>query len=249
MSKAAFILWYKKTTKIDLQRNTLYNMHVRYITSEVENHTFTRQLGAILKVWDDDNLTNTGYPLLMKNELDPFNQKSSNSFVDKVYRTCLVYNKNFPSSPEGGWITLENYPDRINDLVRNKIACKFIDGPEILAKKIVELAEKNGLTANYSSRNYDDGYYAYHVYIVFPIHFDDGVGPVVVKNVSVEIQVSTQLKEVMYEILHKFYADERSKIFQPDWKWDIHSLKFKSGYLAHTIHLLEAMIVEVRNKL
>lgn len=249
MSKADFLVWYR-ISKLNVEfRRTLYDMHVSYIASIVQAHPFIRELATSLEIWDKESISISSYPLLMDTDLAPFHQKSFDSFIDKVFRNCLVYNDNFPLAPRRGWITHENFAEKVNDLVRNKITCKFLDGPEITAKKIVLLAEKHGLTAQYSSRNADDGYYAYHVYITFPVAIDTGKGPVVPKRVDVEIQISTQLKEVMYEILHKFYADDRSKIFQPDWKWDIESLKFKSGYLSHTLHLLESMIVELRNKL
>lgn len=248
MSQSDFFHWLQVHSNISF-RQTLFSMHSGYLANEVQNHPFILDLSKDLATWDLDSQDNLGYPLLMESELKPFHRKSHESFLNKIYRTDCVYNSNFPLPPDGGWIDENSYLSRINDLIRNKISCKFIDGPEILAQKMVELANKHSLRAEYSSRNYDDGYYAYHFYVYLPIKIDAGSLPPITHDVAIEIQISTQLKEVMYEILHKFYADERSKVFKEDWKWDTGSLKFKSGYLSHTLHMLEAMIVELRNEI
>lgn len=248
MLQEDFFSWFESQERITF-RKSQFGMHAGYLFTEVQSHAFVVEMSKSLALWDAEFQSSKNYPLLMNVELLPFNRKSYESFLNKVYRTCCVYNSKFPSEPDAGWITDLNYLSVINDLVRNKISCKFIDGPEILSIKLVELAAKHGLRAEYSSRNYDDGYYAYHVYVYFPIVIDLGTSPAVTHEVGVEIQISTQLKEVMYEILHKFYADDRSKVFKEDWKWDTASLKFKSGYLSHTLHMLEAMIVELRDKL
>jgi hypothetical protein len=31
------------------------------------------------------------------------------------------------------------------------------------------------------------------------------------------------------------------------WKWEFESSRFKVGYLSHTLHLLESVILEARN--
>lgn len=248
MSEPDFFSWFESQENISF-RKSQFGMHAGYLFTEVQSHPFVLELSKTLVVWDDECKRDNNYPLLMDAELPPFNRKSYDSFLNKIYRSCCVYNNKFPAAPDAGWITDANYLSVINDLVRNKISCKFIDGPRILSAKLVELAAKHGLRAEYSSRNYDDGYYAYHVYVYFPLIIDLGTSPAVTHEVAVEIQISTQLKEVMYEILHKFYADDRSKVFKDDWKWDLGSLKFKSGYLSHTLHMLEAMIVELRDEL
>jgi ppGpp synthetase/RelA/SpoT-type nucleotidyltranferase len=228
-------------------KKTQYMVHLGFLNTEILDHNFTKQLEASLSKWDEECKREKGYPLLMDVRLPNFNRKSYESVIEKIYRTCYVFNKNYPNAPTTGWITTQNYLSSINDLVRNKISCKFIDGPQIIAQKLKELANTLGLRSEYFSRNYDDGYYAYHFYVYIPVEIDDGTPAAGKHEIAVEIQISTQLKEVMYEILHKFYANERSKSFSDDWKWQVGSAKFKSGYLSHTLHMLEGMIVELRD--
>ena len=247
-SQERFFLWYRNHKKQVVGKNHTL-IHFAYFYTEFQDHPFTKALSNSLDIWNNEYIKEKNHPLLMDVEIPPYNRKTYDSYLNKIYRQCYVENKNFPAPPKRGWINDTNFLYKINDLVRNKISCKFIDGPELIAKKLKDLATTHGLRSEYSSRYYDDGYYAYHFYVYFPIDITTGplaCGP---NEVAVEIQISTQLKEVMYEILHKFYADDRSKTVKDDWKWDIGSLKFKSGYLSHTLHLLEAMIVELRNEL
>jgi hypothetical protein len=68
--------------------------------------------------------------------------------------------------------------------------------------------------------------------------------------VEVEIQLTTQLQEVLRSLTHPFYEAERL-LRNPDkgkWKWDFSSGRFKVGYLSHTLHLLESVILETRDK-
>nr|WP_315253448.1 hypothetical protein [uncultured Duganella sp.] len=246
MTSAQFHDWYSGHFAL---KRAQYLVHLGFLNTEIMDHNFTKELAALLPIWDEECKQAKGYPLLMDVRLSNFNRKSYESVLEKVYRTSYVFNKSFPDAPSAGWITTQNYLSRINDLVRNKISCKFIDGPEIIAQKMTEIANRLGLRSEYFSRNYDDGYYAYHFYVYIPIEIDDGTPAAGKHEVAIEIQISTQLKEVMYEILHKFYADERSKSFSEDWKWKVGSAKFKSGYLSHTLHMLEGMIVELRDDL
>lgn len=245
LTSEQFYSWYSPHFSL---KKTQYLVHVGFLNTEIFDHPFTRALADALPKWDEEWKRVKGYPLLMDTKLPNFNRKSYESVLEKIYRTSYVFNDNFPSPPKSGWITTSDYLSKINDFVRNKISCKFIDGPEIMAQKLTEIANSLDLRSEYFSRNYDDGYYAYHFYVYIPVEIDDGTPATGKHEVAVEIQISTQLKEVMYEILHKFYADERSKSFSQDWKWKVGSAKFKSGYLSHTLHMLEGMIVELRDK-
>jgi hypothetical protein len=67
--------------------------------------------------------------------------------------------------------------------------------------------------------------------------------------VEIEIQITTQLQEVLRSLTHKFYEAQRLQVV-PDkgkWKWDFKSNRFKVGYLSHTLHLLESVILESRD--
>lgn len=232
-----------------------YTQLITYIKLTIEQSAFFLDLQKSLSSWNHEYINQTSHPLLMNDELAGLNSKPYNSVLDKIYRLSILQNPHYPNPPtldwrsqnKTGWITLTTLFDDLNDLVRTKISCKFIDGPELLAKKIQALASRHDLICFYSSKNHDDGYYAYHAYVKHPMELYINGSTIKIEPL-LEIQISTQLKDVMYEILHNFYAEDRSKSSPKDWKWDIGTPKFRSGFLSHTLHLIEAMIVDLRDK-
>ncbi|MEA5604396.1 hypothetical protein [Nostoc sp. UHCC 0252] len=116
--------------------------------------------------------------------------------------------------------------------------------------RIIEYAKFHKLKYRKYSQERDDGYYAYHVYVSFPAKIYDIDWNAEDINIEAEIQITTQLQEVLKELTHKFY--EKQRISQDKdtskWKWDFSSSRFKVGYLSHTLHLLESIILESREK-
>jgi hypothetical protein len=68
--------------------------------------------------------------------------------------------------------------------------------------------------------------------------------------VSVEIQITTQLQEVIRLLLHKYYSEKRKKgsIDKVKWQWNSSSEEFVANYLGHILHYVEGMILEIREK-
>lgn len=132
--------------------------------------------------------------------------------------------------------------------------CKYIDGPRLLAERLDERAKQLDLDSGYSSKQRDGGYYAYHFYVKIPMELNtvepsDMTFSSTWVDLKVEIQLTTQLQEVLYDITHRFYQHSRDKRSEdPDaWKWDVTSSRFRAGYMGHTLHLLEAIIAELRD--
>ncbi len=68
-------------------------------------------------------------------------------------------------------------------------------------------------------------------------------------NVPVEIQITTQLPEVIRKLMHKYYEEKRSKLnTNTKWQWDYKSNEFSLNYLGHILHYIEGMIMEIREK-
>ena len=69
-------------------------------------------------------------------------------------------------------------------------------------------------------------------------------------DVSIEIQITTQLQEVIRKLLHKYYEDRRKRIIEEDikWQWNYKSDEFIANYLGHILHYVEGMIMEIREK-
>jgi ppGpp synthetase/RelA/SpoT-type nucleotidyltranferase len=181
-------------------------------------------------------------------------KKPYESAVNKSFRHNVVHNQRWPDEPEDGWLVPSDWFSRLNDVIRGTIVCKYIDAPKLLAERLKERADEVGLKGCFTSKQRDAGYYAYHFYVKIPMEFDrvDSSGKGFVAeyvDLEVELQLTTQLQEVLYGITHRFYQHTRDRRSEdPDaWKWEVGSPRFRAGYLGHTLHLLEAMILELRD--
>ncbi len=188
--------------------------------------------------------------LMAPSELNiTWDEKKYASVLDKVYRYNVVENLAWPSEPSDGWMKPENWFSRLYDTVRTRIVCKYIDGPKFLAEQLYALAKDLKLESEFSSRQKDDGYYAYHFYSKIPARILIGAKLERVK-VAVEIQITTQLQDVLNQITHLYYEEKRIRRESDpsSWKWDFDDNRFRVGYLSHTLHLLEAIILEARTR-
>jgi len=177
-------------------------------------------------------------------------QKSFESSLNKEYRANVIRNFSFPREPRSGWIKPESWFSSINDLIRTTIICKFIDGPKFIAERLKTYGESLGLSCEYVPQQRDDGYYAYHFYIKLPVPVFDRNWVETVNDISIEIQLTTQLQEILYQITHRYYESTRDKFISDPhaWKWEVGSSRFRAGYICHTLHLLEGIILELRDK-
>ena len=65
-----------------------------------------------------------------------------------------------------------------------------------------------------------------------------------------ELQLSTQLAEVITSLTHGLYEKRRAASGDDrggNWKWDAGSPLFRSAYLGHGLHLLEGVIQTFRD--
>jgi hypothetical protein len=98
--------------------------------------------------------------------------------------------------------------------------------------------------------NSDMGYYAWHCYMRIPLEImiHDSVE---IKKIWFELQVTTQLAEVITGLTHGLYEGQRvrsSRAMANEWRWRPKSQQFRSAYLGHTLHLLEGIIQTFRDE-
>jgi ppGpp synthetase/RelA/SpoT-type nucleotidyltranferase len=227
---------------------TLYETNINIAQIAIEEHEFFRDLSEKLEEWASSYQAKTGTVLLMTESAPAMEKKEYESAVNKSFRANILKNDRFPDAPEMGWITPKNLYTSFNDAIRGTIVCRFIDGPAYLATKLTEYARSLGLNNKFYSQERDDGYYAYHFYVFIPVKLIDETFRQFEANMEVEIQITTQLQEVLRTLTHKFYEVNRLKpqINDAKWKWDFKSNRFKVSYLSHTLHLLESIIIESR---
>jgi ppGpp synthetase/RelA/SpoT-type nucleotidyltranferase len=173
--------------------------------------------------------------------------KSYQSILSKLYRTNVLNNRKFAVPPRGGWIKPQNMFGKLNDLVRSKIVCRHINEPAMIAQEILKLAQGANLKASGRAQTKDEGYYAHHIYLTVPARIVDQQWQEFDESVRLEIQITTEMQNMLYELTHTFYDKERHVVPKDphSWKWDYRSARFSASYLSHTLHLVEGMILQL----
>jgi ppGpp synthetase/RelA/SpoT-type nucleotidyltranferase len=246
--------WARQTLSSDFtdpKIKRLYETNLTNIYNTIVQDNFFVFFSSQASRWEEEYDKKTCSKLFMGSNEPRLVQKTYASAIEKTYRANILHNKDFPEEPKKGWVSHQNIFTKFNDLVRGRLVCRFIDGPAFIAKSIVEYAKENGLKYRKYSQERDDGYYAYHVYISFPAKIFDLEWNEEEIYVEAEIQITTQLQEVLKDLTHKFYEEQRVSVDKDTskWKWDFTSSRFKVGYLSHTLHLLESIILESREKM
>jgi hypothetical protein len=192
----------------------------------------------------------TDYDLFMRQSPPELFDKPYESFLIKTFRKNVLENSKWPKEPTRGWFNPNDCYPRINDLVRTTVVVKYLDGVRYFATKAVELGKEEHLDSRVYYEARPEGYYAAHMYIYPVIELPRGTDTVK-EQFSVEIQITTQLKEVMRQLTHKSYEKRREGKLSPSdekWQWDHQSDEFVPNYLGHMLHYLEGMIMQVREK-
>lgn len=228
----------------------LYEVNLQKSYNVLSRHPFFAGLQAHLEVWEREYKTVANSRLFMEQSPPELLLKPFESAVEKSFRANVLWNENFPDSPKHGWVTTSNLHCCFNDLVRCSIVCRFIDGPRFVTDRLMAYAKDLKLESRRYSQERDEGYYAYHFYVRFPVRLIDSNWEEELTEIEAEIQVTTQLQDVLRSLTHSFYG--RSRISSDKdiskWKWDFKSNRFRVGYLSHTLHLLESIILDSRDE-
>jgi hypothetical protein len=167
----------------------------------------------------------------------------------KTYRKNILDNKNWPNEPANGWILPTNWYSNINDVIRTLFIVKYIDGVEYMINGLVDCCENCLLSHEVHFEAREEGYYAAHLYTRQDFEVPNVKWDTEIINASIEIQVTTQLQDVIRRLLHKYYEDNRKKTERDEkWQWDYKSDEFAANYLGHILHYVEGMIIEIRDK-
>lgn len=178
--------------------------------------------------------------------------KPYDSFLLKTYRRNILDNQKWPKQPRGGWILPDNWYSKINDIVRTSVVVRYLDGVEFVARHFKSLCDKNKAKCNIHFEAKEEGYYAAHMYVTSKFEVPKmGLGTEFIE-VSIEIQITTQLQEVILKLLHEYYEERRKQEKLKEnikWQWDYKSDEFATNYLGHILHYIEGMIMERRDKM
>lgn len=206
--------------------NELNQIAQEYFLSTQEYHLFSTEFEPVLKI------------------------KPFNSFINKSFRKNVVHNQQWPLPPDNGWLLPCNWYSRINDIVRTMFVVKYLDGVSFFADRIGSILEEQGLPSQVDFEAKEEGYYAAHLYTEYECEIPDEDWDTRFVNVKIEMQITTQLQEIIKNLLHKHYEERRiiSEGSGTKWQWDYSSNEFATNYLGHILHYVEGMIMDIREK-
>ena len=177
-------------------------------------------------------------------------RKPFSSALNKLYRVNVLYNRLYKPDRNDTKINAENIYESIEDLLRSRLICKYMDGPRFVSDELKQYCERNRIAYKLRALGTEGGYYAWHFYFRAPAEIMRENVAVVTCPIWVEIQLSTQLAEVITSLTHGLYEQRREGIVEggeQDWRWEANSQRFRSAYIGHGLHLLEGIIQTFRD--
>jgi hypothetical protein len=135
----------------------------------------------------------------------------------------------------------------LNDLVRTRVECQFLDGVEFFVDRIEKLAAQYQIKCARHREGRLEGYFAQHFYFEQQVFFRFG-GDCQPTTIKCELQVATALATRIWEESHKVYEQWRGRRDQRDeWQWDPTDPRFVARQLGHMIHLADGLLVQLRD--
>jgi hypothetical protein len=240
----------KEFTCDEEKEKTYYEAVTQKISEKFKASNFWKDIISGLKSNNEAYLVRTNYHLYQRIEEPDILIKPFSSLIEKTYRLNISQNNKWPDEPSEGWILPINWFDKINDIVRTSFVVKYLDGVDFLIGKLEEGCHKNNLTCKNFFEAREEGYYAAHLNIDFPVSIPKRDWDTIEIIAKIEIQVTTQLQDVIKNLLHKYYELRRIRIKPTEvkWQWNYKSAEFATNYLGHILHYVEGMIMEIREK-
>lgn len=245
-----YIRWLhrKHGVEISSKTSTHYESVTDRMRRDLEGSDFWAELVRNLGEYDDEYKLSTGFPLLARTDLQ-LQTKPYSSFLLKTFRKNVVDNKAWPDEPTSGWLLPTNWFSKVNDILRTLVVVKYLDGVQFMSDRVKTLCHSHDQKCRTFFEAREEGYYAAHLYTGQRFEIPKLTWDTERVDVSIEIQVTTQLQEVIRRLLHTYYEEQRRKGKREDkWQWDYNSEEFSANYLGHILHYVEGMIMEVREK-
>lgn len=176
-------------------------------------------------------------------------EKKHGPFLLKTYRKNIKDNVHWPNPPDGGWVLPSTWFSQIKDVVRTQLVAKYLDGATFIANEFKKILSPRRCDIEYEAR--ESGYYAIHVVTDFNCRLRDESLNFTDVLVPFEIQITTQLQEVMRSLTHGPYERARES-YEPRslevWQWNYKSEAFSINYLGHMLRYIEGAIMGIREK-
>ena len=244
--------WLKKEHGISITERikNYYESVAKKIHSDFKKSDFWLSLTNNLNIIQQEYVLEKKYELFIGDTNTDLYIKPFDSYLLKTYRRNVVDNKSWPDPPREGWILPNINFSEINDIIRTCFIVKYLDGVTFLVDKIQILCEESKLEYSVDYEAKEEGYYAAHNYVTFPCEIPGEDWDTTNIKILIELQVTTQLQEVIRKLLHKYYEDRRKSLVKSEikWQWEYKSNEFATNYLGHILHYIEGMIMDVRDK-
>jgi hypothetical protein len=248
-----YMRWLRDTHNVDAASPAMrdqFDSVVSRIKLSFESSPFWTELTTSLPDHNDTYLIRTGYRLFTNPEPPDILTKCFDSFLAKTFRRNVLDNANWRSEPPEGWLLPQNWYSKISDLVRTCLIVKYLDGVRFTIDAITALSEAHNLQSAVSYEAREEGYYAAHILIHSTADVPQEKWDSQRIPVTLEIQVTTQLQDVIRKLLHRYYEQRRTRTADPEtkWQWDYESDEFLTNYLGHLLHYAEGMIMAARSR-
>ena len=249
-----FKRWYgDKFKKIDQSTINYYDSVTNKMKLQIENSDFWNGILLEIKEMSDEYLLKTKYEFVSNSiEVPKLLIKPFESYIDKIYRKNVVNNDNWPEAPDGDWYLIDKSFNRINDIIRSSFVVKYLDGVELLANRLAAHGKETGNNVVTTLEAREHGYYAAHLDISFQLDIPMINWETETLPCSIELQLTTQLQEVLKKLTHTYYETTRTSLEENNgdkkWQWNYRSEEFTANYLGHILHYLEGMILETRDR-
>lgn len=193
--------------------------------------------------WRQEYRSEASSDLLSSPGLPSFVSKPVESTRSKLLRRCRQDSAFVGEAIQGIGPPVPN----ISDLVRTRVACRYIDGVEFLGTKLCELADEMGLTYLRERQGRLEGYFAQHITVTQDVIYRFGGISTQTKVVS-EIQIATEFGTRMWDATHPLYESVRGKSADPaSWQWKPDDPRFIANQLGHMIHLADGLLMQLRD--
>lgn len=257
---ARYFEWLEDTWQGDLRelREGRYLHQQADLRQAFKSSEFWREVSMKLDDWAEAYRQETKAALFQSPPTLPkLASKPWSSFLSRTWRENVRDNDNWPEPPKGGWWLPDNWFERAWDVVRTRLVVRYMDGVRMLASTLVECAKAppHGLPARFEAEAKQNGYYAFHVYVCQPFEVVEEDTPLecdakLERWSEVEIQVMTQLAEVISELTHTYYENSRLAApgtLPPLWDEDIDEAQAIA--LSHQSAAIELQVMSLRARI
>lgn len=244
-----YLQWEQNKFSFPIDKSNYFDSAVEMMKEQFEKSTFWNSLGRRIKQKEEIYLRNTGFELLQNNFNPKILKKSYISYLDKSFRKNVLLNDSWPNEPEYGWIDVYNVYGKIGDLIRTNFVVRYLDGIDYILDALKEECLDKNVESIISYKDGSEGYYAVHFDVCHEFQVPEFSWKTRRVSGRVEIQITTQIKDVIRKLLHGLYAEKRIiDEIECNWQWNYKSPHFASSYLGHVLHYIEGTIMDLRER-